>query len=225
VIAARECSREGDLLVYDVEIATEAGELVERWTGLQLRIVSSAASPNEWTPALLAPYLERRVGEIVPRAAVSVAVGVNGHTHGMLKRADGKPFTNGFHISRSHAGELTLSVSSPAAVGCDCEPVSARPPDVWRDLLGAGGFALAELVARERSEPLDAAATRVWCAMESVKKAGLRHDLGMVLATAEEAAAQSGWVVLGAGAARIATVVAPVSGFEQPLAFAVLVTA
>ena len=139
--------------MYDVEIATAAGELVERWTGLELRIVSCAASPNEWIPALLAPYLERRVAEIVPSAAVSVAVGVNGDTNGMLKRGDGKPFTNGSHLSRSHAGELTISVMSPASVGCDCEPVTSRSPEVWRDLLGAGGFALAELVAREGGEP------------------------------------------------------------------------
>ena len=33
----------------------------------------------------------------------------------------------------------------------------------------------------------------------------------------------SGWVVLGAGAARIATLVAPVAGFADPVAFAVLV--
>lgn len=224
VIAARERRRDGDLLVYDVEIATMAGELVERWTGLELRIVSSAASPNEWIPALLAPYLERRVAEIVPSAAVSVAVGMNGHTNGVLKRGDGKPFTNGFHLSRSHAGELTLSVKSLTSVGCDCEPVTARPPAVWRDLLGAGGFALAELVAREGGEPLEVAATRVWCAMEAVKKAGLRHDIGIVLETLQEPrSAASGWVVLGAGAARIATLVAPVAGFADPVAFAVLV--
>ncbi len=226
LISARERSRDGDLLIYDLEIATAQGDIVERWTGLELRIVSTAASPAEWTPALLAPYLERRIGEIVPRAAVSVALGVNGHTNGMLKRPDGKPVANGFHVSRSHAGELTLSVTSPAAVGCDCEPVAARSSAVWRDLLGAGGFALAELVAREGREPLEAAATRVWCAIECVKKAGLRQDLGIVLSTPEEhAASASGWVVLGAGASRIATLVAPVAGFDQPLAFAFLVGA
>ena len=113
---------------------------------------------------------------------------------------------------------------SPASVGCDCEPVTARPPEVWRDLLGAGGFALAELVAREGGEPLETAATRVWCAIEAVKKAGLRHDIGIVLATPQEpGSAASGWVVLGAGAARIATLVAPVAGFADPVAFAVLV--
>jgi enediyne polyketide synthase len=207
-----------------VEIATAAGELVERWKGLELRIVSRAALPSEWSPALLAPYLERRVGEIVTRSAVSVAVGVNGHTNGMLKRADGKPFGNGFHMSRSHAGELTLSVTSQAAVGCDCEPVKPRTPEVWHDLLGPGGFALANFVACEAHETLESAATRVWCAVECVRKAGLRPDMGIVLAPPEEHAdAAPGWVVLAAGTARIGTVVAPVAGFDEPLAFAVLV--
>src|SRR5262249_61007160 len=104
----------------------------------------------------------------------------------------------------------TISVMSPASVGCDCELVTARPPEVWRDLLGASGFALAELVAREGAEPLEAAATRVWCAIEAVKKAGLRHDIGIGLATPQEPrAAASGWGVLGAGAARSAHLGAP----------------
>jgi len=45
-----------------------------------------------------------------------------------------------------------------------------------------------------------------------------------VLAPPEEHAdAVSGWVVLAAGTARIGTVVVPVAGFDDPLAFAVLV--
>ena len=73
-------------------------------------------------------------------------------------------------------------------------------------------------------EQLDAAATRVWCMIEAVKKAGLRQDIGVVLATPQAPqSAASGWVVLGAGAARIATLVAPVAGFADPVAFAVLV--
>ena len=231
-IHAREVRREGDLLVYNMEITTPAGAVLERWNRLELRIVStSAPAPSTWPAALLAPYLERRVGEIVPRSRVGVVVGSNGNGNGngngkKLHRADGKPIANGIQISRAHAGKLTFTVTSSEAVGCDCEPVTPRPAATWRDLLGAGGFALAELVAREAREDLDRAATRVWCAMESMKKAGARQDMGIVLASPEEhQAAVAGWVLLGAGTSRIATLIAPVAGFSEPLAFAVLVGA
>ncbi|HEV2448751.1 MAG TPA: SDR family NAD(P)-dependent oxidoreductase, partial [Candidatus Sulfopaludibacter sp.] len=226
LIRARELRREGDLLVYEMEIATPEGQVVERWSEMELRIVSTSAPvPDVWPPALLAPYLERRVCEIVPRRQVGVLLGTNGKSNG-YRRPDGKPVSNGIQLSRAHAGNLTMTVTSGAPVGCDCEPVASRTASVWRDLLGPGGFALAELVSREAAEDLDHAATRVWCAVESMKKAGARQDLGIVLATPEEhLAAQSGWVVLGAGASRIATLIAPVAGFSDPVAFAVLVGA
>jgi enediyne polyketide synthase len=109
-------------------------------------------------------------------------------------------------------------------VGCDCEPVTPRPPDVWRDLLGADGFALADLVARSAGESQHTAATRVWCALESLKKAGARLDAGIVFSTPEDStAAAPGWVVLRSGTAQIPTLVAVVSGVDQPLAIAILV--
>ena len=229
-IHAREIRRDGDLLVYDLAIATDAGEVVERWTGLELRIVTTAPALPTWPPALLAPYLERRIAEIAPLGGVAVAVGANGNRNGhgrkngLVRRPDGKPLLNGSHISRSHARGLVLTVTAPAEVGCDCEPVTPRSAATWRDLLGPAGFALAELVAREIREDLSKAATRVWCALECMKKAGARQDLGILLSTADDSTAGSGgWVVLGAGSGRIATLVAPVAGFDEPLAFAVLV--
>ena len=225
-IHARERSRVGDLLVYDLAIVTPQGQVVEQWKGLELRIVSAAALPSHWPPALLAPYLERRIGEIAPRSHVSIKLGINGNGsgNGLLHRTDGKPQHPSGFISRSHAGNLTLAATSPEAVGCDCEPVAPRTAAAWGDLLGPGGFALAKLVARETREELDPAATRVWCALECARKAGARSDIGIVLATPDDPnSISSGWVVLAAGAARIATLVAPVAGFRELLAFAVMV--
>ena len=223
-ICARERSREGSLLIYDLEIQTLEGEPVECWSGLELRIVGPAESPQRWPAALLAPYLERRIAETTGLDGVSVALRPNGIARGIFRRADGKPLRNGSYVSRSHAGGLTLEVSAAVAVGCDCEPVTPRPPDVWRDLLGADGFALADLVARSAGESQHTAATRVWCALESLKKAGARLDAGIVFSTPEDStAAAPGWVVLRSGTAQIPTLVAVVSGVDQPLAIAILV--
>jgi len=221
---ACERSREGNLLVYDLEIKTLDGELVERWSGLELRIVGPAVLPHQWPGALLAPYLERRIAESWGPPRVSITLSPNGHANGILKRPDGKPSPNGVHVSRSHAGQLTLEVTSHVPVGCDCEQVTPRRQDGWRDLLGPDGFALAELIAHSASESPDIAATRVWCAIESLKKAGARPDAGLVLSSEDAtASAPSSWITLRSGAARIATLVAPVDGAGQPFAFAILV--
>jgi enediyne polyketide synthase len=163
------------------------------------------------------------VGEIVPLSRVAVQLDTEGNRD-IRHRPDGKPLANGMQISRSHCGSLTMTVTSGAVVGCDCEPVRPRTEEMWRDLLGSDGLALAALLAREAREDLDKAATRVWCGMESMKKAGARQDLGIVLATPEEQTAlEAGWVLLGVGTWRIATFIAPVTGFTDAVAFAVLV--
>ena len=60
---AVERSRDGDAYLYDVDVRDPAGALVERWEGLQLHAVRKRDGSGPWTPALLGPYLERRVGD------------------------------------------------------------------------------------------------------------------------------------------------------------------
>ena len=136
------------------------------------------------------------------------------------RRPDGKPEVPGDRaVSAAHAGDLTLAVAGPGPVACDVEPVSARPAAVWRDLLGAGGFALAAVVEREAKEDQAAAATRVWAAKECLKKAGAMAASPLVL----ESTSADGWVLLKSGLLAIATFVVPVRGAETRLALAVLV--
>jgi enediyne polyketide synthase len=226
------------LVVFVGEIVGAGGEVLVGGRGLLLRLVDGAAHPgalgsrsadNPWPPALLAPYLERRVKEILPLSGISVllvANGNNGRSHGILHRPDGKPLAVAGHVSRSRAGNLTMTVGGAQPVGCDCEAVAGRTPDLWRDLLGQDGFALAGLLARDLCEDLDRSCTRVWCALESVKKAGGRRDLALALSSPRGSMAEfDGWVVLRAGPASIATLVAPVAGFAGPLAFALMVGA
>ena len=79
-----------------------AGAPVERWEGLQLRVVGAAGRKVPWVTALLGPYLERKVREIVPGAAISIAMRRNGDSRQAIeqalgfravlgKRPDGKP--------------------------------------------------------------------------------------------------------------------------------------
>jgi enediyne polyketide synthase len=218
VLSARERSRNGDDFVYDLEILDVLGSVRERWEGLRLRAVQRIEPPEAWRAALLAPYLERRLEEILPGRRVRITLGPD--SHGPRHRPDGKPETNGRQISRSHAGELVLEVTGDGRIGCDLEPVTGRTEEVWRDLLGER-FALAELIARERGESRDSAATRVWTAIESLKKAGVPHGAPLVL----EGGEADGWLLLRSGDLRIGTYLGPVRELSGPAALAVLLEA
>ncbi|HYN21831.1 MAG TPA: SDR family oxidoreductase, partial [Thermoanaerobaculia bacterium] len=220
-LAARERSRHGDDFVYDMEILDREGGLLERWEGLRLRAVDRIAAPPAWRAALLGPYVERRLQEILPGSMIRVDIKSLQEDAPPRHRPDGKPeASNGLQVSRSHAGDLVLSVSTEGRIGCDLEPVAERTEEVWRDLLGER-FPLAELIARELGEDRDAAATRVWAAAESLKKAGVPHGAPLVLEPSEAQA--DGWLMLRSGDLRIGTFLGPVQELAGPAALAVLV--
>ena len=103
------------------------------------------------------------------------------------------------------------------SVGCDLETVAHRDAEVWRGLLGTERFGLAEVLAAK--EDFDTAATRVWCAIESLKKAGAMSDAPLALVSA----ADDGWTVLSSGAHIIATCCAEVRDIPCQLVLGVLV--
>ncbi|HEX6203803.1 MAG TPA: SDR family NAD(P)-dependent oxidoreductase [Thermoanaerobaculia bacterium] len=208
-VEARERSRSGRDLVYDLEVRDAAGRLVERWEGLALRAVEEGGGPRRWPVPLLAPYLERRLADLLPAAAARVTLTPGRGEAATRRRPDGRPDPppDGRTATRSHGAGLTLEVTADGAAGCDVEPVAPRPPEDWRGLLGAGRHRLAALVAAEADEDADTAATRVWAAGEAAKKAGLPVDVPLVL----DEVAGGGWVLLRAGGARVATFVAPLA--------------
>lgn len=220
-VRAREVADDGTELVWDVEIADAAGEVRERWEGLRLRRVGPLEPREGWEPALLRPYLERRVAEQLGGAACSVAVERAGEGDAdrrargdralrraagarvaIRREADGRPRAAGVPlcVSAAHTGGVTLAVAGPAPLGCDLEPVTPRPASAWRDLLGAEGLRLAGEIARQAGEDLHTAATRVWSAREALKKAGAAPAGPLLLASASER-----WITLRAGAAAVAT--------------------
>lgn len=241
VLAARERRRDGDLFTYDLEILGLDGQVLERWEGLRLRAVDRIAPPPAWRSALLAPHVERRLQELVPGSRVQVVLepGKNGKPSSrsavvrllgedtpMRHRPDGRPEAtsagDGEQVSVSHAGDLVLAVTGAGRIGCDLEPVAERSEEVWRDLLGAERFGLAQLIARERGEGTDAAATRVWAAAESLKKAGAPHGAPLTLHPGEGG---DGWLLLRSGELVIGTFLAPVHELSGPAALAVLLEA
>jgi enediyne polyketide synthase len=161
----------------------------------------------------------RRIGTAL---AVSRALG---RRAGIRYRPDGRPEVDGpWAISAAHGAGVTLAVAAGraaagTAVACDVEPVAARGPGDWADLLGPHA-PLARLVAAAAGEGADAAATRVWAAVECLRKAGLSIDAPLTLVSA----GRGPWAVLSCGGRRVATLATTLRGAAGggPVVFAVL---
>jgi enediyne polyketide synthase len=235
-VHAREVSQEEDVFVYDLDVVGEDGFVHEQWKGLRLRRVNDVAPNASWNAALLRPYIERRVGELLPKTQVSVvvernrvdprqsrsrhaiqqAVGAQVEIH---VRPDGKPeATCDEAVSVSYAGDVTMAVAGQGAVACDAEPIVARTEETWRDLLGEERLQLAKLIAERCHEDPSTATTRVWAAQECLRKAGAAVDSPLAF----DRGTPDGWTVMTAGSFKIATWVSPGKFAESNLVFAVL---
>ncbi|MEO3977616.1 type I polyketide synthase [Streptomyces sp. CAU 1734] len=226
---ATERFSDGDMYVYDIAVRTPDGTVVERWEGLTLHAVRTTDGTGPWVPALLGNHLERALEDVLPtKIAVAVEPAPAGPpntaddrragTSAAIQRALGLPVTvtrrpdgrpepaAGRRVSAAHGMGVTLAVAGPehsdAAVACDVEPVTSRTPEEWQGLLG-GCEPLAALIARETGESPDTAATRVWSALECLRKAGAGADTPLTLTPGTK----PNWVVLTAGDLRIATFV------------------
>lgn len=220
LVRAQERAHDGDEFVFDLDIADASGRVVERWQGLRLRLAGQVVTRDAWPVALLGPYLARRIGDLIPGAGLQAWLGRGidsdtaisraiGRPVAVRRRPDGKPEAPPdleIQVSASHADDLVLAVAAPGPVGCDAEPVAHRSQPLWRDLLGPGRYALAELVARERGEDLDTAATRLWVAAECLKKAGAAFGAPVAMLASEE-----DWVTLRAGSLTVATLATTLS--------------
>ena len=235
-VHARERSQDGNTFVYDLSVTGADGLVRERWDGLRLRLIANSSFHGAWPVALLGPYIERRLREFYPPSKVSVVCerevtlarqersdraiqNALGRGVEVLRHPDGKPYVDKeTDVSAAHCGELTLAVSGTGATGCDLERVSKRTSAVWLDLLCAEGTRLAGIIARSVPEEPGTAATRVWAARESLKKAGALGDAPLLLVSSEA----DGWVLLSSGRLRIATWEAEVRGCAEKLVVAVL---
>ena len=243
VLHAVERHRDGDTYLYDLDIRDTEGKLVERWEGLRLQAVRKQDGSGPWLASLLGPYLERRTEPNLNGANLRCAVIPDGAqpAHGqdarraqtakalswalgeptkVRYRPDGKPeVEGGIAVSSSHTAGLTFSVAGdkdPAA--CDVEVVTTRSEQDWADLLGPDQYALAQLLAAEHGEELSLAATRVWGAVESLRKVGRARIDSL---TVGEPGADR-WVNLRSGNARIATFCTTVLDVKEPVVFTML---
>ncbi|HEY0603758.1 MAG TPA: SDR family NAD(P)-dependent oxidoreductase [Herpetosiphonaceae bacterium] len=237
LVHARERIREGDTFTYDMEVITPDGTLLERWEGLKLRIVGGTEFRGAWVEPLLGPWLERQIHDLIPGSQVSVAVEHDPtasrrdrsdlaiqralrQSAPIWRRPDGKVDATGARaVSAAHSSHITLAVAGANPLGCDLEPVAARPLEVWEGLLGHDRVALAQVIAAETGEDEAVSATRAWAAAECLKKAGAMVDAPLLFV----ASTDSGAVLLASGSLTIVTFVTQVRSTTDRLVFAVLV--
>jgi enediyne polyketide synthase len=136
-------------------------------------------------------------------------------------RHDGKPEVElPMFVSAAHSDGLTLAVAAPQFVACDLEPVQAREEQVWRDLLGLESWRVAQLIAEKTGEDLQTSATRVWTAVEALKKAGYREHGQIVVAPG--CMEKQGCVSLAAAGAKIASTIVHFRENPIPVAITIL---
>jgi enediyne polyketide synthase len=242
VLDARERSQDGDTYTYDVDVRDPSGTTVERWEGLVLRAVRRRDGRGPWVPALLGSYLERTLEDVLGggRAVVvepDASTGATGTASAGDRRAstelaasralgrparlryrpDGRPETDGATVTASHGAGLTLMLAGDGPLGCDVEPAVDRTPRQWEDLLGADQLPVRDLLVSEAGDSPAVAGTRVWGALECLRKTGATAQ-ALVL----DRVRPDGWTVLSAGRSRIATWVTTVNDRPEPVVFAVL---
>ncbi|RZQ61131.1 type I polyketide synthase [Amycolatopsis suaedae] len=242
VLDARERSQDGDSYVYDLDVRDPGGRLVERWEGLRLRAVRKRDGAGPWVPAMLGSYLERACERVLggqravvvepdpAGAEVATTAQRRAQTELAVSRAvdrplrpryrpDGKPEADGVTVSASHGAGLTLAVVGTAGLTCDVETAVARGEQDWAGLLGEDLLAVGRLLSADTGEPADVANTRVWCALECLRKTG-----AMTQALTVQRVHADGWVLLSGGSSRVATWTTTVTGRPDPVVFAVLHT-
>lgn len=240
LLDARERSQDGDSYVYDVDVRDSAGALVERWEGLRLRAVRRSGGAGPWVPALLGAHLERELeqvlggsravvvdpdpssgpagdaGERRARTELAVSRALNRPVR-VRYRPDGRPEVEASSVSASHGAGVTLAVAGAERIACDVEAVAERSEEEWRGLLGAELVSVRDLVAERVGESGHVAATRLWGALECLRKSG-----GTGRSLTLEEVRDHGWVVLSSGDARVATWVTTLNANPDPVVFAVL---
>ena len=73
-----------------------------------------------------------------------------------------------------------------------------------------------------RDESFDVSATRVWGAIESMKKLGVQHNAPIVVSPSADLAASPAIVLFDVGGLAIVSVVVEIAGIEDPIVISLL---
>lgn len=222
IVTAEERTYDGDGFIYDLKVEDSDGRICEQWSGLRLHAVAPIEIQRPWPAALLAPYLERRLADILPSACLRVAFNEvtekenSGH---FCHRPDGKPEAcdhSETQISRSHCGSFVLTARAKQPVGCDMEQFADRSETAWIGLLGEQWSSVAQMMGSESHISFQEAATQAWTLKESLRKCGAAFEQHLQI----QKQTSDGWTIFSSGELRAATFRTSIQGLKDGLAFA-----
>jgi enediyne polyketide synthase len=155
-ISARQCHGDGVRFVFDIEISTMSGAIVECWRGLELLRARAcpAASSRAIAPAMLEPLIGRLLhDELHAAAQVGVVAGPPRQTATALAtaRAIDAPLSAApLYRSVTHADDITVAVvSASQRLAVDLQFAPTYSLDEWRLMLGEPRLRFAGQLADE----------------------------------------------------------------------------
>ena len=172
-IFAKEVFHREDLYGYNITVKNGDDSIREVWENVSFKALSDRKPAKTLPLILIQVLLQRKADELTEGIAVKIECVGNNETVDFLKRPDGRPFIDGrFHFSKSNSGELQFIVSAQGSVGCDVEQVKNLPNEEWEMMIGEARYKLADYISKESQEQFEISATRIWSAVECLKKAG-----------------------------------------------------
>ena len=188
-LEAIEIEDRGAELVFDLALFDKEGLPVETWYHAIFRKVGTPKNLRISSPVLLAPLLLRHIRPLYDDHSLVVQMtretdrGKDREGQGRSHRPDGKPdqTKDGSYLSYSYCDGWKFHVQSKLAIACDLELVDWGQATNWPQLLGEERFQLVKLVEEIANEGQEEAATRIWTAIETIKKLGLPPHTGITV--------------------------------------------
>ena len=178
-VFANQIWEKEDEYCFDLEVFNDKKQILESWKGLVLKELED----KNWDCInlnLLSPYINRESKKELNIFDFNIFITNKDDKQIMIEnclgdkskhtyRSDGKPVLDEGFISFSGSGRLNMVIGSKSIqVGCDIEKINSDPKS-WKILLGEN-YKLANLISDEKNESIDISCTRVWSALECVKK-------------------------------------------------------
>lgn len=218
IIDATEKERTGKDYIYDINVYTSEGRLIQRWESVCFKALPRKRQP-ELPIELVGVILQRKVDALTSHpGGASAFLNKPSPYEKVIRRTDGSPMDISHFISKSDSEKHTLVIRSENMIACDIEKVVQKSGNTWATLLGHEKNELIKYVCNETGEDISLVATRVWCVTECARKAGLPYDLALVFDRADE----RDTVYFGAGEYVIMTYKCRIMNDADPMIFAVL---
>jgi enediyne polyketide synthase len=218
IINATEREQTGNDYIYDINVYTSEGGLIQRWESVCFKALARKRQPA-LSIELVEVILQRKVEALAGRrGGASAFLDTPSPYQQIVKRTDGSPIDISHFITKSDSGPHTLLIRSENMIRCDIEKVVQKSGNTWFTLLGHEKNELIKYVCNETGEDLSSVATRVWCVTECARKAGLPYDSALVFDHADD----KDTVYFGAGEYVIMTYKCRLTNNADPMVFAVL---